>query len=132
MIYYPLWKKLGRKGTAMYDHWITGKLNENIEEVLKQLCESENLEPTNKNIVFSILLEGNVIEDCNHTYYRHFVDFERIVRYDAYYFLFSYAESTGDESIFDVGFSFDLNSVQIVEPATETKIVTTWKPVLNF
>lgn len=97
-------------------------------EFVKDIVAKEN--PGNKEITSDDVLEylrdneihSEVVGDR-----RWWNDTFNVANFDGILIGFNCAETTGDNTPFDVGFEFDENSVCYVEPVEKTVVVTTYK-----
>lgn len=77
-----------------------------------------------------ILIESGKDEiEVDRSSHRWWDEVTRIAKYGDKYFEYTWATANRDESIFDLGWEFNWDSVHEVEPYTETVLVTKWQSV---
>ena len=102
----------------------SGKFSEEIEKFLTEDCIAEGFEPTIPNLI-EVLTEAPQVYSEPAGTHRWWNDVLNVVKIGDKFLGYIWAENTGDNSIFDAGFEFDLSSVKFYEPkeVTVTKYV---------
>lgn len=101
-----------------------GKFSEEVEKLLSDECTSEGFEPTTKNLI-ELLTEIKEVYSESTGEHRWWNEILNVVKVGDRFLGYVWAENTGDNSIFDAGWEFDLSSVKFYEPkeVTVTKYV---------
>lgn len=97
-------------------------MNEKIKNILLLYCKNNNIEIDIKNPKevleflnwnFAKLYEETV---SNHRWWN---TVQRVIEVNGMYVSYNDAETTGDDSAYDIGWEFDLNTIKEVEPYEE-------------
>lgn len=99
------------------------------KEIQKYLCEWANIEVDKEAAEELLLWEGENTVELSRESYRWWDEIETVSKYGDKYFRYYGASANRDESIYELGWEFDWDSVEEVEPYEETITVTKYRTV---
>lgn len=106
------------------------------ETILKEINKTEwyknnpiTLEELEENLLEHLTESGEDICELDRETFRWWDEFTIIKKIGDKYFSYIWASANRDESIFDLGWCFDYDSLIEVEPYEETVIQTKYKPI---
>lgn len=105
-------------------------MNQKIYDHLKKYCKKNEYNFENDEDILETLQDsGEEIYSEKIDYKRWWNDIFKVVKIDGMLIGYNDARTTGDRSPSDCGWEFDPESCCEVEKITETKIITSYKPL---
>lgn len=113
-----------------------GKFDPQVREKLvnyvvndKRLSKYYDKTITDVALVHDVLLEADIVWEGNQDKHRWYNSFNCVVKIGDNYFMFDYADNTGDMGLDEIGWEFDLTSVCEVEPIEKTIVVKEYQKI---
>ena len=103
-------------------------MDSKVEEHLKKYCESNGWS-TNMDTIKEVLIEADSVWTGNESERRWWIDLTKVVEIDGVLIGFDYAHSTGDQSLSDLGWEFNFDSIKEYSSREETRVVKIYEPM---
>ena len=107
-----------------------GKWNEVVKAVLAVACISDGFETNERNLI-ETLTEADVFFKETVGTHRWWNDELRVVKIGDNYIGYLWANSTGDTSLSDLGWEFNLSSAKFYEPKEVVQVIFVPKEIGN-
>lgn len=108
-------------------------INQKVSEAwIEKLQNEGNLvyvdnTPISDEQVLEILKSGTEVHSEHENSCRWWEEWSYVVKIGDRYFSYAYAEANRDESVRELGYDWDIDSVEEVEPYVETVVVTKYR-----
>jgi hypothetical protein len=100
-------------------------MNDKVRKHLEKYCKSKNWPATEENMLEVLRYQGTEVSKEEFASYRWWNESVHVVELDGMYICYVMAHANRDESVYELGWEFDWDSVQEVRPVevTVTKYV---------
>lgn len=100
-----------------------GKWKDEVKAILVVACISDGFDPEDERNLLETLTEADVVFSETTKSHRWWNDELRVAKIGENYIGYSWANSTGDTSLNDLGWEFDLDSATFYEPKEVIKVI---------
>jgi hypothetical protein len=101
--------------------------NDQTLEFVRKCMVNDGMRDCDEKHVGYYLWDFDAVWESKHNQHRWWNSFDRVIKLEDKFIQFDWASTTGDNSIFDMGWEFDENSVIEVEPFE--KVIIEYKPI---